>query len=650
MTQMDSDVDGGRKPVGKALFPRARTNFFLMQLMRLLAEQDGPMRREQIRDTLARSLNLSDSEKSVDVRGRDRWWVNLGFYGIGLVKAGYLTRAKGLWAITPAGRKAIATMSEDELFDDAKAKYDEWLANRVAEEGDEEESGTGVMGNTHTPRIWMVGTGHQGVAWPDFRDNERIAVSLQYDGGELGDLSLLTEDQVRSKLKSLTGAANPYNRVLCAVEFSKQMKEGDLVIARSGRQVVHGLGIVRGPYRYAADRTDLKHERAVEWIATHERVLPDGYSNPTKALTDMTPYPSCVDVVFGKRTAAALEWLASKNLSVEEINTFFLQDPYVLPEESNVSDPTQGLDDPPSLKQIDDESFLNFDELKEIVDALKSKKAVVLQGSPGTGKSYLAEKLAHMHAGSRSRVMKVQFHPAYSYEDFIRGIRPRENGAFGVENGTLVQMALRAQREPNQRFVLILDEINRANVAKVMGEALSLIESDKRDVKHAVQLGLAHEGKREFYMPPNLCILATMNTADRSIALVDYALRRRFAFFTLQPAFDRPEFRQWLLEAFGADEAESEADARGVRAEARRVTDRIVSMMTQVNNRIREHKALGPNYLLGHSFFCTYEARLGDSPTEWARRVLKTEIVPLLKEYAVEHPRLQQELLDLIRE
>jgi 5-methylcytosine-specific restriction protein B len=245
--------------------------------------------------------------------------------------------------------------------------------------------------------------------------------------------------------------------------------------------------------------------------------------------------------------------------------------------------------------------------------------------------------------------MKVQVHPSYGYEDFVRGIRPRENGGFGVENGTLVQMALRAQAEPMQQFVLLLDEINRANVAKVMGEALSLIEGDKREAKHAVQLGLAHDGKREFHLPPNLYIIATMNTADRSIALVDYALRRRFAFFTLQPAFDRDEFRQWLLEALGADDSEHDADARSTQAEARKVTDRIVETMRSVNDRIRGHKALGPNYVLGHSFFCTYQAALGESATAWVERVFKTEIAPLLEEYAVEHPRLKQELLDLIQ-
>jgi 5-methylcytosine-specific restriction protein B len=169
------------------------------------------------------------------------------------------------------------------------------------------------------------------------------------------------------------------------------------------------------------------------------------------------------------------------------------------------------------------------------------------------GKSFLAERFAHLYAGSRARVTKVQFHPSYGYEDFVRGIRPDESGGFRVENGPLVEIATRARNEPKQQFVLFLDEINRANVAKVLGEALSLIEADKRAPKHAVQLGLAHEGSKAFHLPVNLAILATMNTADRSIAFVDYALRRCFAFFTLEPAFERAAFRNWFEDEIGAE-------------------------------------------------------------------------------------------------
>jgi 5-methylcytosine-specific restriction protein B len=267
----------------------------------------------------------------------------------------------------------------------------------------------------------------------------------------------------------------------------------------------------------------------------------------------------------------------------------------------------------------------------------------VLQGSPGTGKTYLAQKLAHHYAGSKERVHRVQFHPAYSYEDFVRGIRPTANG-FAVENGPLVRISEEARRAPNDRFVLLIDEINRGNVAKILGEALSLIELDKRDPKHKVKLGLALNGDYDFWIPPNVAVLATMNTADRSIALVDFALRRRFKFISLVPAYDRSAFKDWLFEQFapGAGESAPASDRSSS------IGSTIIDAMNAINALIVSDKSFGKGFAIGHSFFCTYEPRDGFAPERWAKHVFEEEICPLIDEYCVEHPVLRNKLLALV--
>jgi 5-methylcytosine-specific restriction protein B len=295
------------------------------------------------------------------------------------------------------------------------------------------------------------------------------------------------------------------------------------------------------------------------------------------------------------------------------------------------------------LKSIEADWFGPSTELAEILAALATKRAVVLQGSPGTGKTYLAQKLAHHYAGSMERVHRVQFHPAYSYEDFVRGIRPTGTG-FAVENGPLVRISEEARRAPREQFVLLIDEINRGNVAKILGEALSLIEVDKRDPKHKVKLGLALNGDYDFWIPPNVAILATMNTADRSIALVDYALRRRFAFIRLTPAYNRSEFKDWLLDQFSPGAGESLPSNDQSKAVALAITETMIA----INEHIVSDKAFGDGFAIGHSFFCTYEPRHGEAPQRWANRVFEQEIGPLIEEYCVEHPSLRKKLLALV--
>ena len=236
--------------------------------------------------------------------------------------------------------------------------------------------------------------------------------------------------------------------------------------------------------------------------------------------------------------------------------------------------------------------FLAEPELRRALDRLNSKKNLIFQGPPGVGKTWLARKLAYafMENQDDERIQMVQFHQSFSYEDFIRGYRPGEEtaGAFRLVDGPFLQFCRKARESRDYPNIFIIDEINRGNLSQIFGELLMLIELDKRGVKHGVPLVYPRTGEQPFYIPDNVYLLGLMNLADRSLAMVDYALRRRFAFISLKPQFASPRFRDWLLE----------------RNMEQSLVALIIERLTAINKQIEEDLTLGPNYQIGHSFFC----------------------------------------------
>ena len=198
-------------------------------------------------------------------------------------------------------------------------------------------------------------------------------------------------------------------------------------------------------------------------------------------------------------------------------------------------EPTYTIDD-----IVADGSFLTAEELQRILDRWRSKKNLILQGPPGTGKTWLAKRLGFALVGSkdrettRSRLRVVQFHPSLAYEDFVRGWRPSGEGRLALVDGILMQAIEAAASEPDRPFVLVIEEINRGNPAQIFGEMLTLLEDTKRSPSEAIELAY-RKGDERVYVPENLYVIGTMNVADRSLAIVDFALRRRFAFVDLEP-------------------------------------------------------------------------------------------------------------------
>jgi 5-methylcytosine-specific restriction endonuclease McrBC GTP-binding regulatory subunit McrB len=220
------------------------------------------------------------------------------------------------------------------------------------------------------------------------------------------------------------------------------------------------------------------------------------------------------------------------------------------------------------------------------------------------------------------RVEMVQFHQSYAYEDFVQGWRPSAAGGFELHDGAFHRFCRKAAGDPDRKYVFIIDEINRGNLSKVFGELMMLIEPDKRGEAYAIPLTYARAPDDRFHVPANLYVLGMMNTADRSLAMVDYALRRRFSFVRLRPEFESESFTNHLVE-------------EGVPED---VVERIVQRMTELNRIIGEDsKNLGPGFEIGHSFFVPAEDEEGRDDT-WYERVVRYEIEPLLHEYWFDQP------------
>ncbi len=253
-----------------------------------------------------------------------------------------------------------------------------------------------------------------------------------------------------------------------------------------------------------------------------------------------------------------------------------------------------------------------YDKLRSLV--LK-KKNIILQGAPGVGKTFLAKRLAYSIIGEKNenRICMVQFHQNYSYEDFIIGYRPSADGSFELNHGVFYNFCERCKENPDEHYFFIIDEINRGNLSKIFGELLMLIETDKRGEEHKINLVY---GGESFYIPDNLHIIGMMNTADRSLAMIDYALRRRFSFYTMKPAFENADHN-------GFDDYIKTIDCKMYHS--------AVAEIKKLNNAIRNDSSLGKGFEIGHSYFAPENVDVIDD--EWVRNVIEYEIIPLIEEY-----------------
>lgn len=270
--------------------------------------------------------------------------------------------------------------------------------------------------------------------------------------------------------------------------------------------------------------------------------------------------------------------------------------------------------------------FVTEDDFETLKSLLLRKKNLILQGAPGVGKTYAAIRLAQAIMGEidNSRIEQVQFHQNYCYEDFMMGFKPNDNGGFDMRTGIFYNFCKRAAADKDNHYFFIIDEINRGNLSKIFGELLMLIENDYRD--HTIKLSYRDE---RFSVPKNLHIIGMMNTADRSLAMIDYALRRRFSFFEMKPGFESKGFESYM-EAFGSPQLE-------------KVIDAIVELNKEIT------RDLGSGFCIGHSYFC----KLGEVNNDLLKEIneiVEYEIIPMLREYWFDNDNKFREEADKLKE
>jgi len=316
------------------------------------------------------------------------------------------------------------------------------------------------------------------------------------------------------------------------------------------------------------------------------------------------------------------------DIRIEQLIPDELLPPDVIPKpdiDPNVKPPIES--ESYSKEDFLNEVFISEQQYDEISIILQRKKNIILQGAPGVGKTFAAKRLSYSIMGciDDSRVEMVQFHQNYSYEDFVMGFRPVEGGGFELRNGIFLQFCLKAANDPARDYYFVIDEINRGNLSKILGELLMLIENDKRGPKFAVPL--TYKPDIRFNVPDNVFIIGMMNTADRSLAMLDYALRRRFCFIEIEPAFNTSSFKKHLVD-------------NGIHAE---VVEKIISRLVHLNNEIASDSNLGRGFRLGHSYFCN-----PSTDENWYQSVIQYEINPLIEEYWFDNEEKAQEHMDYL--
>ena len=442
-----------------------------------------------------------------------------------------------------------------------------------------------------TVRYWLYAPGRGACMWEEFY--ERGVMGLGWH--QLGDLrGYATKEEMRQRLlETRDDNTSQTNSARAVWQFANEMKPGDVIFVKRGLKEIIGRGVVTGDYVYDPDGGEYPHLRDVSW--NRQGSWRSDQQFAMKTLTEITDYPDLL----------------------AHIEAYFENDEDSLDSEQMPVPLTEY-----SAAQFLKEVYMGEERYDAIAGLLRTKKNIIMQGAPGVGKTYAAKRLAYSMMGVKdaSRVMLVQFHQSYSYEDFIEGYRPSGAG-FELVKGAFYSFCKKAADDEENDYFFIIDEINRGNLSKIFGELFMLIESDKRGDK--LQLLYSRE---LFYVPKNVHIIGMMNTADRSLAMLDYALRRRFAFVELRPAFDSNGFRDYCA---GLDNSRFEALVREVES---------------LNRAIADDESLGEGFCIGHSYFCNMEA---DSCTDAAlASIVDYELIPMLKEYWFDEPSKVREWSD----
>ena len=434
-----------------------------------------------------------------------------------------------------------------------------------------------------TVHYWIYAPGDGAMYWDEFYSAGIMGIGWD----DIGDLSAYnTKSEMRKAMQEKIDPSRSFkNDAHATWQFVNEMKPGDIIFAKKGMHQVIGRGVVGSDYEFDPQRDHYKNIRQVKW--THKGEWQHPGQAVMKTLTDITAYTDYV----------------------EKLNSLFESEI-----EDDIEEPVEIDLKPYDADMFLEEVYMDKNKYDTLVALVEKKKNVILQGAPGVGKTFAAKRLAYSIMGVKdpSRVMMVQFHQSYSYEDFIMGFRPTQEGGFELKHGAFYDFCKSAEVDSEDSpYFFIIDEINRGNLSKIFGELFMLIESDKR----GIELKLLYADEK-FSVPKNVYIIGMMNTADRSLAMMDYALRRRFAFFDIDPGFNTKGFRQYQ---------------EGLQSEK---FNKLIERVESLNADIASDDSLGEGFCIGHSYFC----ELKETSDQTLSGIVEFELAPLLKEYWFDEP------------
>lgn len=475
--------------------------------------------------------------------------------------------------------KNALNQKEYEYHSFPELSYCAWKSSQAGKP--EEPPTKTVDSNVKETDYWIYSPGDNACMWDEFFKNGIMGIGWD-EVTNLKDFA--SKEEIKEFMKKVYDASYSYkNNAHCLWQFANEIKVGDVVFVKKGMHKIIGRGVVTSDYIYDSSRDTYKHIRKVDWQNNGEWEHPG--QAVMKTLTNISAYPDYVQKL---------------------LDLFAEDSPEEASEQKEIKYPPYSKDD--FLNEV----YMDEDTYNTLTELLEAKNNVILQGAPGVGKTFAAKRLAYSIMGQKdtSRVAMVQFHQSYSYEDFIQGYRPSKEG-FELENGAFYKFCKEAEEDNERPYFFIIDEINRGNLSKILGELMMLIEKDKRGEK--IKLLYSNEW---FTVPQNVRIIGMMNTADRSLALMDYALRRRFAFFDFAPAFSSEGFKNYLAEK-NSPKLES-----------------LITVVESLNNTISSDESLGDGFRIGHSYFCTDD----EITDEWLKSVVEYEVIPLIKEYWFDEP------------
>lgn len=512
---------------------------------------------------------------------------------------------------------------------------------------------------------WVISPGEFSRLWDQFQAENMIALGWDY----LGDLKNYdTKEDVERKIaEQRADGVRPVNDTKAVWDFYREIQIGDVVYVKEGIKKILARGFVTGDYFFDDGASEYKHRRNVDWLQVGKWELHQSFAQ--KTLTCLNPYPNFIQEIdqvmnedfIDPKIAEVNEfrnWLSNqvtdtggslndktitqKVSALKDIEHHFdalifgetdieelkrLKDAVVSDESykkykgvsgSSIDYYIRFIESKPTIQENESftmdeflsDVFIEKKELVSLISLLENKKNLILKGAPGVGKTYIAKRLANvmMKEKDETRIHMVQFHQSYSYEDFIEGFRPKAEGdGFELKQGPFVKFARKAARDQEREYFFIIDEINRGNMSKIFGELMMLIEADKR----GEQINLLYSNDK-FSVPSNLYIIGMMNTADRSLALLDYALRRRFSFFEIKPAFQNETFKSYVNKLNNPE-----------------ALNRIIDEIKSLNNQIVEE--LGTGFQIGHSYFVGNAYKV--DTVNRVKEVIEYEIIPQLFEY-----------------